>query len=74
MRGSVSQYQDVWETPAGPGCTGLLCSAIKTCSAGDSFVGQELLVASCLKCHKCQSSLDAERYKGWRSQESGKLD
>lgn len=61
MRGSVSQYQDMWETPAGLGCTGLLCSAIKTCIAGGSFVRQELLVATCLKCHKCQSLLDSER-------------
>lgn len=60
MRGSVSQYENVWKTPAGSGCTGLLCSAIKTCGAKGSFVRQELLVATCLKCHKCQSLLDSE--------------
>lgn len=62
MRGSVSQYQDVWETPAGSGCTGLPCSAIKTCSAGGSFVRQGLFTATCLKCHKCQSLLVSEGY------------
>lgn len=62
MRGSVSQYQDVWETPAGSGCTGLLCSAIKTWSGGGSFVRQGLFTATCLKCHKCQSLLVSEWY------------
>ena len=47
-----------WAAPA------LLCSTLNTCSAGGSFVSAELLVATCLKCHKCQSLLHSDRYLG----------
>ncbi|CAL8346791.1 unnamed protein product [Lota lota] len=50
--GGAKQHEDVWVTPAGTACTGLLCSsASDTRSAGGSFVPRELLVETRLRCH-----------------------